>query len=73
MVRLGASVTPGQTLLNTISSDDPIAVDISVDQREIYRFTQLLGKNADKNDSTFRLAFGDQQPFGQTPVAREHA
>ena len=42
LVRLGASVTPGQTLLNTISSDDPIAVDIAVDQREIYKFTQLL-------------------------------
>ena len=60
MVRLGAAVTPGQTLLNTISSDDPIAVDIAVDQKEIYRFTQLLSKQADKNDSTFRLAFGNQ-------------
>lgn len=60
MVRLGASVTPGQTLLNTISSDDPIAVDIAVDQREIYRFTQLLGKKPERNDSTFRLAFGSQ-------------
>lgn len=60
MVRLGAAVTPGQTLLNTISSDDPIAVDIAVDQREIFRFTQLLAKKADRNDSTFRLAFGTQ-------------
>jgi membrane fusion protein, multidrug efflux system len=54
-VRLGASVSPGQTLLNTISSDDPVAVDISVDQQEIYRFTQLLGKKVPKSDSTFRL------------------
>jgi membrane fusion protein (multidrug efflux system) len=60
MVRLGAAVTPGQTLLNTISSDDPIAVDIAVDQREILRFTQLLDKKTTKNDSTFRLAFGTQ-------------
>jgi membrane fusion protein (multidrug efflux system) len=60
MVRLGAAVTPGQTLLNTISSDDPIAVDIAVDQKEIYRFTQLLSKRTHKNDSTFRLAFGSQ-------------
>ncbi len=59
-VRLGASVTPGQTLLNTISSDDPIAADITVDQKEIYRFTQLLTKKTSKNDSTFRLAFGTQ-------------
>ena len=51
-VKLGASVTPGQTLLNTISSDDPIAVDITVDQSEIYRFTQLLAKKPSKGGST---------------------
>lgn len=70
LVRLGASVTPGQTLLNTISSDDPIAVDIAVDQREIYRFTQLRSKKTHKNDSTFRLVFGnDVYPeFGNISV-----
>jgi membrane fusion protein, multidrug efflux system len=60
LVRLGASVTPGQTLLNTISSDDPIAVDISVDQREIYKFTQLLSRKPSIVDSTFRLSFGSE-------------
>ena len=70
MVRLGAAVTPGQTLLNTISSDDPIAVDIAVDQKEIDRFTQLLSKQPHKNDSTFRLAFGNQMypHFGNISV-----
>lgn len=55
-VRLGAAVSPGATLLNTISTDDPIAADITIDQREIYRFTQLAAKTTAK-DSTFRLAF----------------
>ncbi len=62
-VRLGASVSAGQTLLNTISSDDPIAVDISVDQSEIYRYSKLLSASTSKqsrNDSTFRLAFKNQ-------------
>jgi membrane fusion protein (multidrug efflux system) len=59
-VRLGASVSPGQTLLNTISSDDPVAADISVDQSDIYAFTQLAKKGSSKNDSTFRLAFRGQ-------------
>ncbi len=60
-VRLGSSVSVGQTLLNTISSDDPVAVDITVDQSEIYQFTQLLTQNKSaKNDSTFRLAFRNQ-------------
>ena len=59
-VRLGASVSPGQTLLNVISSDDPIAVDISVDQQNIYRFTQLLNVESSKADSTFRLSFKNE-------------
>lgn len=63
-VRLGAAVSAGQTLLNTISSDDPMAVDITVDQREILRFTQLQAKKVEKNDSTFRIAFaGDVYPL----------
>jgi membrane fusion protein, multidrug efflux system len=59
-VRLGASVSPGVTLLNTISSDDPMGADITVDQREIYRFTELARIKEQKADSTFRLAFGEQ-------------
>ena len=58
-VRLGASVSPGVTLLNTISSDDPVGVDITVDQQEIFKFTELQAKSdGTKNDSTFTLAFG---------------
>lgn len=60
LVRLGASLAPGQTLLNVVSSDDPIAVDISVDQQNIYRFTQLLNSNTSKTDSTFRLSFKEE-------------
>ncbi|HTF21775.1 MAG TPA: efflux RND transporter periplasmic adaptor subunit [Chryseolinea sp.] len=56
-VRLGASVSPGSTLLNTISTDDPIGVDITIDQGEIYRFSEMSQKAA-PGDSTFRLAFG---------------
>ncbi|MEO7990908.1 MAG: efflux RND transporter periplasmic adaptor subunit [Chryseolinea sp.] len=59
-VRLGSSVSIGQTLLNTISSDDPVAVDIAIDQSEIYRYTQLLANKVSKKDSTFRLAFKNQ-------------
>jgi membrane fusion protein, multidrug efflux system len=70
-VRLGASVSPGQTLLNTISSDDPVAVDITVDQDEIYHFTQLMNrKNVGRNDSTFRLAFRNEvyPEFGKISI-----
>lgn len=52
-VRLGSSVSAGQTLLNTISSYNPMAVDFTIDQKEIYRYTQLL--NEKNTDSTFQL------------------
>jgi membrane fusion protein, multidrug efflux system len=63
-VRLGAAVTPGQTVLNTISSDDPIAADIVVDQKEILRFSNLMTKSQGVNDSTFTLQFnGEEYPY----------
>jgi membrane fusion protein, multidrug efflux system len=64
LVRTGTSVVAGQTVLNTISTDNPIGVDFAVDQKEVYRFTQLqqLGKKA--NDSIFTIAFGtDVYPY----------
>lgn len=57
--RTGASVVAGQTVLNTVSTDDPIAVDFTVDQKDIYRFTQLQQKGFNPKDSVFTLAFGN--------------
>jgi RND family efflux transporter MFP subunit len=54
-VKIGALVTANQTLLNTISSDDPMAVDIAVDQREISRFVQLQTNLSARKDSVFVL------------------
>ena len=63
-VKMGAPVSAGQTVLNTISSDDPIAVDFAVDQTQIYRFTQLRQQGSAAGDSTFQLAFaGDTYPY----------
>ena len=63
MVRSGTSVVAGQTILNTISTDNPIAVDFSVDQKEVYRFSQLQELQKAK-DSTFSIAFGnDVYPY----------
>jgi membrane fusion protein (multidrug efflux system) len=62
-VRSGTSVVAGQTILNTISTDNPIAVDFAVDQKEVYRFSQLQQTQKPK-DSTFSIAFGtDVYPF----------
>ncbi|MEI9920451.1 MAG: efflux RND transporter periplasmic adaptor subunit [Bacteroidota bacterium] len=67
-VRLGAAVSAGQTVLNTISADDPIAADITFDQREIVKFAGL--QNSRPQDSIFHLAIGtqDYKSIGQITV-----
>ncbi|HVS95998.1 MAG TPA: efflux RND transporter periplasmic adaptor subunit [Puia sp.] len=57
LVKVGTSVYP-QTLLNSVSTDDPMAVDISIDQAEIPRFTALFEKGKDR-DSTFTAVLPD--------------
>lgn len=59
-VKAGTSVSPGQTLLNTISTDDPMAVDFAVDQSQIARFAQLVQKKTRNIDSTFTLVLPGQ-------------
>src|SRR5690554_4873218 len=55
-VKLGALVSPGSTLLNTVSTNDPMAVDISVNQKDIQRFLDLQ-KNPSQSisDSIFSI------------------
>lgn len=55
-VKLGALVNPGSTLLNTVSTDHPIAVDIDVNQKDIQRFLDFQ-KNPDQTsrDSVFSI------------------
>lgn len=61
-VKPGAAVSAGQTLLNTVSSDDQLAVDFNIDQKEIYGLSKLI--TSKEKDSTFTLAFGgDEYPY----------
>jgi membrane fusion protein (multidrug efflux system) len=61
-VKLGALVTQGQTLINTVSAEDPIAVDVNVGEQDIARFTKLQQAKGVRKDSVFTL----QVPGGQT-------
>lgn len=50
-------------MLNTVSTDNQLAVDFNVDQKEIYRFSNFI-KNSKAADSTFTLKFGtDIYPY----------
>jgi len=57
-VKLGTAVYP-QTLLNTISSDDPLAVDVAVDEKQIARFAGLLQQKVSPKDSIFTFVQPD--------------
>ncbi len=65
-VKMGSLVTANQTLLNTISSDDPMAVDIQADQKQIPRFEQLEQNHFPKADSTFTVQLSGDSPYPQT-------
>ena len=51
-------MAPNFLATDTVSSDDPIAVDIAIDQKEIARFTALQTGFKMKNDSSFRMSVG---------------
>lgn len=51
-VKLGTQVSTGSTLLNTLSAENPIAVDVVVNEQDINRFYELQKHNT---DSTFCL------------------
>lgn len=45
-VRTGALVNAGTTLLNTVSSTNPIAVEFQINEKDIPEFTKLQGGNS---------------------------
>lgn len=57
-VKVGAAVAPGQMVLNTVSSDNPLAVDFAVQEKDISRFVQLQQQHK-VTDSTFTILLPD--------------
>jgi RND family efflux transporter MFP subunit len=51
-VKLGAQVSPGTTLLNTISAQNPMGVDVVITEQDMDRFYRLQRRST---DSTFKL------------------
>ena len=64
--KTGTLVTANQNILNTVSSDNPMAVDIAVDQKEIPRFMQLQQHPGSAADSTFTLSLPDNSIYSKT-------
>lgn len=62
-VKQGASVSPGATILNTISSDNPIAVDVALDETMIPFIEKENKTDKSKTDSTFTITLADQSAY----------
>ena len=62
-VKTGAFINQGQTLLNTISSDDPIGVDFIINEKSLPWFIALRKTEGNKADSTFRIILPDNSEY----------
>ncbi|ALJ00033.1 efflux RND transporter periplasmic adaptor subunit [Rufibacter tibetensis] len=63
-VRVGSQVSPGTTLLNTISSDGPTGVDFVINEQELPRFNRL--QQGKQPDSLFTLTLADGTRYSHT-------
>lgn len=63
LVKPGTFVNSGQTLLNTISSDDPVGVDFIVNEKALPGFVDLKKNKEGKTDSTFRIILPDNSEY----------
>lgn len=63
LVKPGAYVIAGQTLLNTISSDNPVGVDFIADEKILPYFLMLQKNGKVQNDSTFRVLLPDNSGY----------
>jgi RND family efflux transporter MFP subunit len=61
-VKLGTQVSPGTTLLNTISAENPMGVDVVIDEQDIDRFYRFQKSGT---DSTFKLNIADGTTYSR--------
>jgi len=66
LVKPGDYTTPGQTILNTISSDDPIGVDFLINEKQLLYFENLQNNKDQPSDSLFTLILPDNSFYSLT-------
>ena len=64
-VKLGNTIVPGQTVMNTISTDDPMAADFLINEKQIPRFNALQRGNFNAADSIFTMLMPDGSLYPQ--------
>ncbi|HAL81157.1 MAG TPA: efflux RND transporter periplasmic adaptor subunit [Mucilaginibacter sp.] len=65
-VRLGEVVSPGVTVLNTVSSDNPMAVDFIINEKNLPFFERLQNNKQHPVDSLFTILLPDNTLYPYT-------
>jgi len=65
-VKLGNMVTVGNTVLNTVSTDDPMAVDFLINEKQLMAFEALDNRKQDAHDSLFTILMPDNSLYPYT-------
>jgi membrane fusion protein (multidrug efflux system) len=64
-VKLGNLVSVGTTILNTISTDNPMAVDFLINEKQLPHYQELAAEKQYQVDSLFTIALPDQEIYSQ--------
>ena len=62
-VKMGNTVTPGQTILNTVSTDDPMAVDFLINEAQLTHYQNLQQSKTAVADSLFTISLPDRSIY----------
>lgn len=62
-VKLGNVVTAGTTGLNTISTNDPMAVDFVINEKQLQKFERLQQSKHEPTDSLFTILLADNSLY----------
>ncbi|MDN3584889.1 efflux RND transporter periplasmic adaptor subunit [Mucilaginibacter flavus] len=62
-VKLGNVVTAGTTVLNTISTDNPMAVDFVINEKQLPKFERLQQNKHEPTDSLFTILLADNSLY----------
>ncbi len=65
-VKLGNMVTVGQTVLNTISTDDPMAVDFLISEKQLAHFEEIKNSKQPAIDSLFTISLPNDSIYPYT-------
>jgi RND family efflux transporter MFP subunit len=65
-VKIGDLITPGTTIMNTISTNNPMAVDFIINEKQLGHYEDLLSGKKPEPDSLFTIVLPDGTPYPYT-------